>query len=406
MTDIALWTIVVVGHLGIAAVIFNQTHATTWPRPARKSSEKVILVVAATLILWFVWQAFRTGGSFDAVVSASLLHRVYLWACLVLGVLLCLRWVWRKWRFRLPGRVKRTRTDRFNVARMIDGPVYQGTFGKLLGSIPFNQAHTFAVEHLEICPPRLEPSLDGIRICHLSDLHFTGQICKGYFQQLVDTANGLEPDLVFITGDLIDEHECLDWIEDVFGQLNARCGVYYVLGNHDKRIRAEQMLRDRLAAAGLIPVAGPAAGTWVPIEINGSRIMLAGSELPWYRGAETLKPLSLQPSDSSEPLKENGGAGEGPLKICLSHSPDQHVWAQQHDFDLMFAGHTHGGQIQLPVVGPVVAPSRFGVLFASGTFELGKMIMHVSRGISGDTCIRINCAPEVGCITLNAPKVG
>ena len=66
----------------------------------------------------------------------------------------------------------------------------------------------------------------------------------------------------------------------------------------------------------------------------------------------------------------------------------------------MLAGHTHGGQARIPVIGPFVAPSRFGVRYAGGTFMVGEMLMHVTRGISGDKCIRINCPPEVGLITL------
>jgi len=73
-----------------------------------------------------------------------------------------------------------------------------------------------------------------------------------------------------------------------------------------------------------------------------------------------------------------------------------------YKFDLMFAGHTHGGQIAFPVIGPIVAPSKFGVNYASGTFQIGSMLMHVSRGISGDEAIRVNSPPELGLFTLTA----
>ncbi|MEM9413827.1 MAG: hypothetical protein AAGA30_22150, partial [Planctomycetota bacterium] len=79
---------------------------------------------------------------------------------------------------------------------------------------------------------------------------------------------------------------------------------------------------------------------------------------------------------------------------------DQIEWARDNNFDLVFAGHTHGGQIAFPVVGPIVAPSKFGVLYASGTFQVGTTIMHVSRGISGDEAIRICSPPELGLFTV------
>jgi hypothetical protein len=71
----------------------------------------------------------------------------------------------------------------------------------------------------------------------------------------------------------------------------------------------------------------------------------------------------------------------------------------------MLAGHTHGGQIRLPVIGPMVSPSRFGVRYASGVFHEAPTLMHVSRGISGLDPIRINCLPEVTKIILRPAVV-
>ena len=68
----------------------------------------------------------------------------------------------------------------------------------------------------------------------------------------------------------------------------------------------------------------------------------------------------------------------------------------------MLAGHTHGGQIRLPIIGPIVAPSHFGVKYASGVFYESPTLVHVSRGVSGLDPIRINCPPEVTKITLRA----
>jgi predicted MPP superfamily phosphohydrolase len=68
----------------------------------------------------------------------------------------------------------------------------------------------------------------------------------------------------------------------------------------------------------------------------------------------------------------------------------------------MLAGHTHGGQIRLPVIGPIVAPSLFGVKYASGVFYEAPTLVHVSRGVSGLDPIRINCPPEVTKLILRA----
>ena len=74
---------------------------------------------------------------------------------------------------------------------------------------------------------------------------------------------------------------------------------------------------------------------------------------------------------------------------------DRVNWARENNIRLMLAGHTHGGQIQLPILGPVYSPSRFGCRFASGVFWLDPTLMYVSRGISGKEPIRYNCRPEV-----------
>jgi predicted MPP superfamily phosphohydrolase len=91
-----------------------------------------------------------------------------------------------------------------------------------------------------------------------------------------------------------------------------------------------------------------------------------------------------------------------PFRILLSHSPDQFGWAQRWDFDLMLAGHTHGGQFRLPWIGPFLTPCWHGVKYSCGTFVEGPTVMHVSRGISSELPFRLNCPPEINKIVLRA----
>jgi predicted MPP superfamily phosphohydrolase len=186
-----------------------------------------------------------------------------------------------------------------------------------------------------------------------------------------------------ITGDLVDHAKCIEWIPKTFGKLNAPLGVYYVLGNHDRRIQSETFLRKNIHDSGLIQ----ASSRWHEIEHKGATIQITGNALPWYRDAEQLP---------DQPDNKSG------LNILLSHSPDQLAWARQRDFQLMFAGHTHGGQIAFPVIGPVVAPSKYGVGYSAGTFKFGELTMHVSRGLSGDETIRWGSPPELGLFTLRS----
>lgn len=407
--DYVLWLVVFVGHLAVWCVIFNRIHATAFPRQFRKLTEKFVILGVASGCLWFLGTAiiYRT-VSIEAVADVFIFNRVYLITCFLTGVFFTLRWIYRKFIVQPVAAIVDHRTEVIDVAKLNDRPVYVGKIANLLRKIPGNQSHLISIEHMTFALKNVPVQLEGLKICQLSDFHLTGQLDIGYYQRIVEQVNQFDADLVLITGDLVDSEDCLGWIDEVFGKFKSRSGVFYVLGNHDKRISDETMLRKRLADAGLISV----NGRWHCVKIKDHCLAIAGNELPWYRGAEKLQPFGVDEQGGAQrDVSETGGdllggtnsanaSQTAALKILLSHSPDQLQWAGDFGFDLMLAGHTHGGQIQLPVVGPIVAPSRFGIKYASGTFMIGEMLMHVSRGIAGDECIRINCKPEIGFFQL------
>jgi uncharacterized protein len=236
--------------------------------------------------------------------------------------------------------------------------------------------------------PRLGPELDGLRIVHLSDLHFTGLVPKTYFQEIVRQSNALVPDIVAITGDLIDNRCCFDWLADVLGRFESRYGTYFILGNHDEDFGAPP-IRQALTAAGLIDL----GGRWMEIQVRQSPLILAGNELPWIKPAADL---------ATAPPGRSAG---GPLRIVLAHSPDQFGWACRHDVDLVLAGHVHGGQVRLPLVGPILAPSLHGVWYADRTCYVRRpAVMHVSRGVSWAIPFRFGCPREMVEIVLRCPS--
>jgi predicted MPP superfamily phosphohydrolase len=189
----------------------------------------------------------------------------------------------------------------------------------------------------------------------------------------------MQGDLVVVTGDIVDKEACLDWIPATLGRLTAKHGVYFILGNHDKRIRDTAKLRKILTSSGLVDVGGRVVG----IEVEGGEIHLAGNELPWFplrADADRFKPQAREASV---------------FRVLLSHTPDQYLWARDRNYHLMLAGHCHGGQIRLPVLGPIVSPSRYGARYASGLFFETPTLLHVSRGLSGTHPLRFNCQPEL-----------
>ena len=381
--SLLLWFLCLIGHLGIWCVVYNRIHATSLPRKFRKRSEKLIVPIVALPIAYVLIQiCFWFNTSFD---SSFIVLKFYMAAAVMVSVYFIARWIYRRFIVQLPVAVTSSERVWLDIRPRVPEPFFHGALPQLLGRIPLNEVSKLTLQKMTLAFD-IPAQLEGLKICQLSDLHLTGHIPVEYFQEIVKEANQFEPDIVVITGDLIDQAICLPWFESIFGQLKSKYGVFYVLGNHDKRIGDEAMLRQRVADQGLIAV----SGAWHEVDVDGAKIVITGNELPWYRAVNKLPPPEKQPDSD--------------FAILLSHSPDQIDWARDYKFDLMFAGHTHGGQIAFPIIGPIVAPSKYGVRFAAGTFQIGSILMHVSRGISGDDPIRINSPPELGLFTLTARK--
>ncbi|MCA9128440.1 MAG: metallophosphoesterase [Planctomycetales bacterium] len=263
---------------------------------------------------------------------------------------------------------------------------------KLLDSIPFNEISRLEVNHKQLRLLRHLPAAEGFKICHISDLHFTGQLNIDHYQFVVDRVLEFEADLIAITGDIIDYARCLPWLEPVLGRLQARYGCLFLLGNHDRRLSDVDEPARILSQLGHVDT----GKRDVLIHTPTMRISVSGNERPWLErhdcaGQSNLAGVS---QDTTRAFPE--------LRLGLSHSPDQLPWARGLALDLLLAGHTHGGQVRFPLIGPIVAPSRYGSRFASGVFARAPTLMHVSRGIAGTHPLRWRCLPEVSLLTLHS----
>ncbi len=258
--------------------------------------------------------------------------------------------------------------------------------------LPGNQLLRPLIQEKTLALASLSPALAGLTIAHLSDLHLSGRIGPEFFSEIAARTTDWGPDLIAITGDIMDRDACLDWLPETLGRLTAPLGVYFVLGNHDLRVDA-QRLRAALVQLGAVDL-GRAPCT---ISFRGAEIHLAGNELPWFRPPTAAPPRGEASPNAEDP---NASRDAAELRILLAHSPDQVHWAQRRGVDLMLAGHTHGGQIRLPLLGPLVSPSRYGGCYAGGTYLVGSLVMHVSRGLSSMSPVRWNCPPELALLRL------
>ena len=377
-----------IGHAFLWIAMVNRVHAAAMPRWI---INLLTLFGGAALVfvpLGFGWWTLRFGVDLWGGFTWQLLPRsmlLYLATCWATAVLTAGWWLRRYPLHRNPAVLRRHRTRAVELAAAAVARCVQPAHHFLV-HLPGNEILQLDMSERAIEIPRLSAALDGLSIVHFSDLHFTGRVAKRYFEEVVHHANETDPDLVAVTGDLVDFSEYIDWIPDTLGRLRSRYGVFFVLGNHDRRVDVKR-LRRTLIDNGLVDL----GGRWRQVEIRGEEVIFAGNELPWFAPAADL--------GECPPRGEDGR----PLRIVLAHSPDQLAWAQAYDVDLLLAGHTHGGQIRLPLIGPILSPTREGVRYASGVFHAPPTVMHVTRGVSGELPIRLNCPPEMAHLALHSP---
>ncbi len=249
--------------------------------------------------------------------------------------------------------------------------------------IPMNESLRLSVVDWDVCLPGWPEALDGLSILHLTDLHFARTYPRAYFEWAIARASDGPPlDLVAITGDFLDDDACAAWIAPILGPLSARLGRFAILGNHDYR-NDFRSVRRGLRDAGFRVL----EGKWQTIPIGPLQLAIGGTSFPWG------KDLGSRPVPAAE------------ARIVLSHTPDQIYRASEWGVDLVLAGHVHGGQARLPIIGPVLMPSMYSRRFDRGFFQVGSTRMFVGQGLGAKDPLRVGCVPEIARLTIRAPKV-
>jgi predicted MPP superfamily phosphohydrolase len=371
-----------IGHIVLWVALINRVHAFGIPR--RWVNWLTIfflamlcfspLAVAAALYL-------RSSSDSSTTSIPAGIAWVYVIICAAVAVIsIAQRLMWTRHTERAAS-CEANHTDRIHLRHKSASLAAPG-LPAFLSALPGNQVLNIHVHEKQIRIPRLAPAHDGLRIAHLTDLHMSGRLTQSFFEHVVEAVNNTNPDLIAITGDIVEGDRFLSWLPPTLGQLKARDGVYYILGNHDRR-STESRIKAVLKESGLIHV----GDNWREVIVNGSPLIIAGNELPWYKPAADLSSCKHEAAS--------------PTRILLAHSPDQFKWAQQNGIDLMLAGHLHGGQIRFPILGAITSPSLHGVRYAAGIFTAGNTVLHVSRGVSALTPLRVNCPPEIATLVLH-----
>lgn len=251
------------------------------------------------------------------------------------------------------------------------------------------------LNRITVSGERLPKGFDGFRIAHVSDVHNTEFGTEN--AKLLDTLREASPDIIAITGDLIDSRKTDIDIALRFVEAAAEIApCYYVTGNHEARIPDYHKLRDGLSALGVYILEDEAA----EVELNGEKITVFGVDDPSFQtdylsdNAETVMKSKLNK------ISDTGNK----FIVLLSHRPELFETYADSGADLVLSGHAHGGQFRLPFIGGFIAPNQ-GLFpeYDAGLYISKNTNMVVSRGIGNSIIpLRFNNRPEVILIELKA----
>lgn len=330
------------------------------------------LFVAGILSMAAAFGVIRIASRFpDLVVVWGRAGGILLFGWLLLSVVLVAAWDAVD-RFH-PGRRRLLKTATFAAPAIITGIGYAGR-------------DKLRVTTNRIRIPNLASDLQGLRIAMLSDLHMSPLVPRQVINRAVAMANEVKPHLTVVTGDLISRrNDPLDACLGELAALKADAGVLGCLGNHEIYAQCEDYTWREAGRRGILFLRNDKR----LVTFGNAKLNVAGVDYqrftgPYLAGAEQL-------------------IERGVPNILLSHNPDVFPTAARMGFDLTLSGHTHGGQVNIEILGEHLNVARFYTPYVSGKYELGAASAYVTRGIGTiGLPVRLNARPEVSVIELCA----
>ena len=242
----------------------------------------------------------------------------------------------------------------------------------------------FQVERVRLKLKRLPRSFSGIRIAQISDIHMGGWMNQERLQEVMDLITEEKPDVLLITGDFLIGHQfdetspqLLQDLITVLSPLSQAIPTFAVLGNHDYWTNAEAV-RNMFSTCGIRDL----TNTVFTLTRANVHLHICGVDDIW-EGVPNLELIASQLTYNS-------------VSILLAHEPDfADKSARTGSFDLQVSGHSHGGQVVLPFLGPPILP-YLGRKYPSGLYKIGEMYQYTNRGVGmAGLPVRWNCRPEI-----------
>ncbi|MFJ7752123.1 metallophosphoesterase [Peribacillus muralis] len=232
-------------------------------------------------------------------------------------------------------------------------------------------AHNLEPKWLEtkykvISHPLLPRGFDGMRMIQFSDTHLGFQFQLKDLQSVVNKINQLNPDVIFFTGDLMDqpnEYKAQKEIPSVLNQLKAPLGKFSIYGNHDHGGYGSTIYSNIMKQSHFTMLQNTSAKLSL---LSGEEIFIAGVDDAMLGKPDFEKALAGIPGEV--------------FTIMLSHAPDLADISRTYNIQYQISGHSHGGQVQIPFAGALVTPP-FAEKYREGTYELDSLTLHVNRGL-------------------------
>ena len=263
----------------------------------------------------------------------------------------------------------------------------------LVGIYLYFENNTLEVSKYDINSSKISKEFNGYKIAQISDFHNTKS--SKLKKSIIESLKEEKPNIIVITGDLIDSYRTnIDISINFIKEINEIAPIYYVTGNHESRIKDYKVLMEKLEENKVIILDDEVK----EITVNDSIINLIGIKDPTLEHQSYLKEKEIVDGVLKKIDYNNNN-----FSILLSHRPELLDIYNKYNYDLVFSGHAHGGQIRLPYIGGLVAPNQW--LFPkydAGIYEIDNTKMIVSRGIGNSILpFRINNNPELIYVTLN-----
>ena len=243
-----------------------------------------------------------------------------------------------------------------------------------------NEASSLVIEEILIDLKRLPKKLDGLKLIHLSDIHHSPFTDLEHIENAVEIANDLEPDMFVLTGDYVShEIEYINPVAEVLGRLESEFGTFACLGNHDHWTGAELVSKE-LAQQG------------INVLVN------EGFRFTAYGVSFWLCAVDDHMAGKSDLRSALHGSFADEMKMLLAHNPVIISQAAKLDVDVVFSGHTHGGQVRIREKEKRILPHRRR---SNGLQRRKGTQMYITRGIGTVVLpVRYRCPPEISLIEL------